>query len=254
MKRILMLFLLLVPLVVQGDAYSVFQLIPVNTKATITTESFIYEDFYYSRNPEVSGDHIVFTKLKNRLDKERPITITIALFDSEKKNIGTIHYCSKKEGYEQEITKIKSQEAITYTFTVFKKYVTEEKKTNDVMYISVLGENNKCKTSGTLDYVGKTIGEIKEINANHPLDKFTSNYLYIGLGLFGLFLLFVFGRLILGPIRNRKQIMLEQQKKEVEEPKKEEVIEELPPKVEKEPEPPKPEVKEEEPSDLRKLY
>ena len=94
MKKILLLVLLtllLSPINSNAANYNLNELIPNNTETTIVTDNFSYKDFYYNNGA------ITFKGIKNLTNEEKPLSFSIALFNAEKKNIGTIYYCSKYE-------------------------------------------------------------------------------------------------------------------------------------------------------------
>ena len=101
MKRIIMFITILVITLVSQNVYAanynIKELIPVNAHTTIGTNNFRYIDFYYNDNEmEADGlknNFIIFSKIKNVSDEKRAVTVSIGLFDKDKKNIGTINYC-----------------------------------------------------------------------------------------------------------------------------------------------------------------
>lgn len=164
---------------VKADNYKMKELIPIDTETTIVTNRFSYKKFYYNtKKKEEKKNAIVFTGIKNLTDEERPITISIALFNAEKKNIGTINYCTKEIKYN---LAGKTEEKTVIEVT--KEYLAPNSKADDVKFISVLSENLTCRTTGSQDFVGETIEEIK-IGKNTELDsktEFTINiYLIVG--------------------------------------------------------------------------
>lgn len=183
-KKIFNLMLLVVTLLqftipVKADNYKIKELIPVDIKNTIVTNRFSYKNFYYNtKNNEEKKNAIVFTGIKNLTEEERPITISIALFNAEKKNIGTINYCTKEKEYN-----LAGKTEEKYVIEVTKEYLAPNSKASDVKFISVLSENETCRTTGSQDFVGETIEEIK-IGKNTEIDsktEFTINiYLIVG--------------------------------------------------------------------------
>ena len=98
MKRIIMFITILVITLVSQNVYAtnynIKELIPVNAHTTIGTNNFRYIDFYYNDNEmEADGlknNFIIFSKIKNVSDEKRAVTVSIGLFDKDKKNIGSL--------------------------------------------------------------------------------------------------------------------------------------------------------------------
>lgn len=166
--QILLGIILLNGINVYAANYNMKELIPVDTKTTIVSKNFSYKKFYYAKNTNLdekdgNTNYIIFTGIKNISNNDLPISISIALFDQNKKNIGTINYCSKDNV-------LSSKEERTYSIKVENDYLQEEKSSNDVKYISVLSDNKNCTTGGSKDFIGKTINEIGQIK-NTELDS-----------------------------------------------------------------------------------
>ena len=150
MKNIIkiVLFLIIISITRTNAAnYSIRELIPVNIETTIVTDNFSYKSLYYN------NDYVVFKGIKNLSDKDLPISITIGLFDKNKKNIGTIHYCQEDEV-------LKSKEEKSHAIPVDNTSVSNEKSTDDIHYIAVLDENIHCRKGGEDDFIGQKIEEI----------------------------------------------------------------------------------------------
>lgn len=170
MKKILFSLLLIftcgVILNVNAANYEIRELIPINIKTTIVTDNFSYKSFYFNHNEDSStanNNYIVFSGIKNLSDGDLPISISIGLFGEDKKNIGTINYCSSSS---ESSNILKSKEEVTYSIEVSDKYLAEDKTVDDIKYIAVLSENSNCRTTGSLDYVGETVEEIGQFKNN----------------------------------------------------------------------------------------
>lgn len=157
---------------VKAANYQIRELIPVNTETTIVTNNFSYKSFYYS-NQGNDKNAIIFKSIKNLSDKEKPISISVGLFDKDRKNIGTVNYCSSKTD-KSEATKatLAGKTEASYSIEVSRKYLGKNKSLNDIKYISVLSDNINCRTSGSKDYLNQTIEEIG-IPKNTTLDSKT---------------------------------------------------------------------------------
>ena len=172
MKRIIMFITILVITLVSQNVYAanynIKELIPVNAHTTIGTNNFRYIDFYYNDNEmEADGlrnNFIIFSKIKNVSDKKKAVTVSIGLFDKDKKNIGTINYCSSKDKTSVVAgTELNPDEEKSYVIEVNKKYLADKKTVKDIEYISILNDNPNCTTGSSLDFVGQTVDEIGQI-------------------------------------------------------------------------------------------
>ena len=162
-KVFLILTLLLLTTPVHAANYEIKELIPIKTKTTIVTKIFSYKDFYYENNK------IIFGGIKNLSEESKPISISIGLFNKNKKNIGIINYCDYT---------IKSKEKITFEIDVTKDYLGDNYNLNDIKYISVLSDNKNCRTEGATEFIGQTIKEIGQ-SKNNELDSKTKLMLII---------------------------------------------------------------------------
>ena len=186
MKKILFGLLMLIGfsiLQVNAANYELSELIPVNTETTIVTNNFSYKDFYYNDNEleadALQNNFIIFKGIKNLTDEEKPVTISIGIFDKDKKNIGIINYCSTKDKTSiMANTILKSKEEKSYVIEVNKKSLADGKTVKDIKYISILSDNINCNTGGTLDSVGRTVEEIG-MPKNRTIDKQTQLLLTI---------------------------------------------------------------------------
>lgn len=172
MKRIILFITILVITLVSQNVYAanynIKELIPVNKHTTIGTNNFRYIDFYYNDNEmEADGlknNFIIFSKIKNVSDEKKAVTVSIGLFDKDKKNIGTINYCSTKDKTSVVAgTELNPDEEKSYVIEVNKKYLADKKTVKDIEYISILSDNPNCTTGSSLDFVGQTVDEIGQI-------------------------------------------------------------------------------------------
>ena len=147
-KLLGIILLLLCSLNVNAANYELKELIPKKIETTIVTKHFSYRSFYYD-----GEGYINFKSIKNISDEELPISITIALFGKDKKNVGTIFYCSSEN-------KLVAKEEKSFSIPVSKAYLEKGKNVKDIQYISVLDENINCRTEGSDYYIGQTVEEI----------------------------------------------------------------------------------------------
>ena len=102
MKKIFLILLLFVSFMnVEAKDYEVMELIPIDEKASVTTNLFFYDNFYYDSSEEqasyLNTNTIRFDKVKNLDSKDRDISVAIGFFNSNKDNIGIHNYCSSKD-------------------------------------------------------------------------------------------------------------------------------------------------------------
>lgn len=184
LKKILILIAVLAIIPVQAANYELKELIPVDIETTIVTNNFSYKDFYYNKNNSAKAekDYINFKEIKNLTKEEKPISITVAFFNKDKKNIGTMNYCSEK--------KLNAQESTSYSIEITKNYLGKEYSSDDIKYISVLSDNKNCRTTGSEEFIGQTVKEIG-MTKNTGLDSHAQLMVNI-FGILGIALLALF--------------------------------------------------------------
>lgn len=198
MKKIFYLIILLIGIStvnVNAANYELNELIPVDTHTTIVTNNFSYKDFYYNNNEleakTLHNNFIIFGAIKNLTDKELPVSISVALFDGNKKNLSVINYCSAQDKTSiMAGTRLKAKEEKAYTIEVAKRHLPDKKTVEDIKYIAVLSDNINCNSSISLDYVGYTIKDVK-MGKNNNLDKDTQLLIKI-VSVIGVVLLLLF--------------------------------------------------------------
>ena len=153
---------------VKALEYEPMTLIPVDTVATVKTDSFEYNDFRYNSD----SSNITFSSIKNISNKKIYVSISVLLFDEGKKNIGFISYCTKND-YDTDYNylKISKNEAIPFNILVRKTYLKDKKNISDIQYISVMDDNKYCKKGGYTKYEGLTIDQISEGMVNSELKE-----------------------------------------------------------------------------------
>ncbi len=192
MKKYLLFIIILLGIVIPVHAanYEMKELIPENTKTTIRGEHLLYKEFFYQ-----SGI-VRFQTIKNNSNDPLKLTVSIGLFDSSKKNIGTINYC----GGETELSSKEGKDNIS--IEVKNSYLAPKKSLKDVKYIALLGENTSCRTDGSTEFLGQTVEQIGMMKNN----TLTSNEMlvvnimkWIGIVLF---VIFIYKFLFTGAYRN----------------------------------------------------
>lgn len=154
MKRIIPLIILLITvffLPVKAANYTMKELIPNNIETTIRGESLLYKNIKYDNGV------IYISNIKNLSNSERNITITVALFNEKKENIGTIFLCDSE-------TLLPETEKKDYKIEITTNIISEENTPQDIKYISVLSENTLCEKYSSSIYVGQTIEEIGKLD------------------------------------------------------------------------------------------
>lgn len=190
MKKVLFGIILFMTVITVGAAnYELKELIPVGVKTTILTKNFSYREFFYNKN----NNTIEFKSIKNISTEDRPITISVGLFDENQRNIGIFNYCTKSgelESVSDEIIKSKAEKH--FKIEIPKGYLYKENSHKDIKYISVLSDNSSCTHGTSFDYVGKKIEDIGVIkNSEISSDTEIMIKILVGLGIF-LVILFLY--------------------------------------------------------------
>ena len=159
MKKILFIIFfifVLFPVYVYADNYNEKELIPIEVSTTIKTDNFIYKNMIYK------DGKIDFEYIKNKSVNEIPVSISVALFDKNKKNMGMVNYCDENKilAYKESINNI--------TLDVSNFSIALDKNVSDIKYIALWNDNITCKKSDSSEYIGQKIeemGVIKEDNS-----------------------------------------------------------------------------------------
>ena len=170
MKRLLKTFIFLLTILIINNVYAanyeLRELIPIDIETTIVTDHFSYQSFHYQSKDENDitnkSHYLFFDNIKNISDKDLPVSISVALFDRERKNIGTINYCTSEKIENQEHPQIlKSKEEMPFIIEITDEFLGKGKTLDDVKYISILSENINCRhKTGKDEYLGQTVEEI----------------------------------------------------------------------------------------------
>ena len=173
MKKFL-LFVLFVPLFwmmpVKAAHYEVRELIPSDVVTTVVTQRFSYKDLMYT------DGKVQFAGIKNLTYDERPVSISIGVFNKNKKNIGTVNFCSADT--------LSSKEERAYVIRIGEEYLGESNTVDEIKYIAVLSDNEGCRTTGSTENLGQTVEEIG-MAKNTQIDTKTSLLLNVLLVLGG---------------------------------------------------------------------
>ena len=176
MKKIFIPFIvcsmvLFLPLFTLAEEYAKNVLIPIDTVATVNTGKFQYQDFVYSSQIDENGNSLIsFGSIHNNTISKSSVSVNMLLFDSDKKNIGFLTYCSAKDissnyaGF-----KLSGNQSHDFSILVTPKYFVNGKSTKDVSYIAVMDENKYCQIGGYDNYQGLTIEEITKVD--NPIKK-----------------------------------------------------------------------------------
>ena len=156
MKKILLFILLFMGMItpVYAANFNMKELIPEKIKTTIRGEHILYKDFFYEEGM------IHFASIKNNAEEQEKISISIGLFDKNKKNIGTINYCDENR------VLAPKQEVKDFAIEVKKSHLEKTKSYKDIKYIAVLSENINCRTGGSQDFIGQTVEKIGQAKNN----------------------------------------------------------------------------------------
>lgn len=185
MKKLLkILFILLICVsfkTVYAENYKIKELIPYKTDTTIHTDNFSYKEIYFDK----VGVH--FNGIKNLTNEKLPISISIGLFNSKGKNIGTINYCNDS---------LSGKEEMNYIIKFEDKYLGKDVKISDIKYMSVLGDNITCKTKGSRDYIGQSVDKMGIRHKSLFEDTNTQLFLAVLTILGGAFIVLIIYKLI----------------------------------------------------------
>lgn len=163
MKKIIFLFILFfLPIMVYAEEYSVKTMLPIDTKVSVKTEKFDYNNFVYNTAVDIDGNSLItFESIKNNTISKIPISINVLLFGEDSRNIGYVTYCTDKDldsnysGY-----KIKGYDSVPFSIKVVSKYFAKGKSAKDVRFVSIYDENKYCQIGGYDKYAGLTLDEI----------------------------------------------------------------------------------------------
>lgn len=155
---VIFFLIMFLSLPVHAANYEFEELIPEGVTTTIRGDTLLYQNISYQ-------DGIVsIKKIKNNSKESAKVTISIGLFDEDKKNVGTINYCTSDE------TLASKEEKENFTIEVT-SYLGDGKHAKDISYFAVLSENTSCRKSGSKDFIGQTISQMKQGKNNQLTDS-----------------------------------------------------------------------------------
>lgn len=207
------IMMVLLPLNVFAEEYKEKTLIPVDTTATVKTEKFDYNDFVYSSQVDAKGNSMItFGSIKNNNLTSTFVSINLLLFDSNKKNIGLVAYCTDKDINSSYYDfKLLGEQSAPFSIKVVSKYFVDGKTAKDVKYVAVLDYNPYCHIGGYDKYKGLTIDEIVNGISKKKTSELQKIFIYIQehnyqgyiiYGLVGIVVLIVYG-MILNSLHNK---------------------------------------------------
>lgn len=147
---------------VNAEDYQKGELIPVNTFATVKTDIFTYQNFMYKVDNNNSKASVSFESILNNTNEKQLVRINLLLFDSNKKNIGFITYCSSKD-FSSDYTDftISSSSSSPFSIDVSNRYMVDNNP-NNVKFIAVYDDNRYCHIGGYDKYAGMSIEDIMQ--------------------------------------------------------------------------------------------
>ncbi len=178
MRKIAILFISLFLMVVPVKALNevnIDVLLPVNTSNNAVAETFSYDGVYYNTSLDGSGrSTISIGTVRNLTDKKMPLSISIGLFDKDKKNIGVVNYCSTHDmGTDYTYKELRKNETSPLSIKVkTDEHIADKKKIEDVAYFAIFDDNKYCKVGGKDNYVGLTIEQITGGEVANKVEKF----------------------------------------------------------------------------------
>ena len=139
---------------VNAANYEMKELIPKDIKTTIKGNNLLYKDIEYKKGKIVIGE------LKNLSDEKKSITISIGIFNSKKRNIGIINYCSTEDALEPKAS------SMNYQISIDEEVLGDDYTIGDIKYYAVLSENSNCRLGGAKEFEGKRIKDVNAFEAN----------------------------------------------------------------------------------------
>lgn len=211
MKKLVKIFIILMILAitptVYAENYGVRKLIPINTKVTVYTDNFMYDEISCDQNV------INFGRIKNLRDIDMPISISVGLFDETDTNIGNVNYCEDL---------IEAKKSLSYSIRIKDAYLGEGKSNSQIKYITVLSDNSICHTTGNRVDVGRNIEELGvTYKEKYMIDKKTAVVIFAIVAiifLFGILYKSVFNKLSIDISSNKvkKESIIKKKKDDIE--------------------------------------
>ena len=188
MKKLILIVItiLMTALPVNAANYDLYELIPINKTTTLGTDNLRYIGLSYNEKE----NKIVFEKIKNVSDSDKAITFSIALFSKDKKNIGTVNYCTSNMKKNSEGRVLKPNETTPYEVEVTKEYLGDDYNLKDIKFIAVISDNKNCLTNNKDIYLGQEVDEIG-LPKNNTLSDDSELFIKI-ISIVGGVLLFIF--------------------------------------------------------------
>lgn len=138
----------IITLPVHAANYEVKELIPVDVTTSVKGQIYLYKGI------SCKDGIIQIQSIRNNSYEAKPLSVSIALFGEDKKNIGIIHYCEKE-------TKIATKETKKdFLLDIKGSYLASGKTYKDIKYYSVIGENTTCRNDGSQEFIGSTVEQI----------------------------------------------------------------------------------------------
>lgn len=178
--KLLFLFIVLFFFIINVEAldYSTKKLINIDDEATVNTDTFSYDTISYVNDNNNSYFNI--KSVVNNTDISRYISINILLFNSNKKNIGFVTYCSEYD-YSNSVysqKKLKSSEVTDLKIKMLDKYFVDGYSSKDIAYYSILDENSYCHIGGYDKYKELTLEQIIDGKVNVEKTNVIQELLY----------------------------------------------------------------------------
>lgn len=140
------------------------ELIPADEVSTVILEDYAYMNFTYINEVEKQTYGVLkFELVKNKRKEKQPLAIDILLFDENKINIGRVAYCTTKDlAGEYAQVQVNSGGGSPLTVFVDDTYFVSGHTKDEIAYLAVLDDNDKCYVGNYNKYGGLTIEEIAQ--------------------------------------------------------------------------------------------
>ena len=191
---------------VYDNAHEKLELLPADQVSTVDLEDYLYRNFTYINEVDKQTYGVLkYEFVQNKRKDKQPLAVDVLLFDENKINIGFVAYCTTKD-LAGEFAQVQVNGGGGSPLTVFvdSSYFVKGHTKEEIAYIAVLDDNDKCYVGNNNKYAGLTIEEIAagkvspDWNENDFINTFSfilnvGIYTFIGILLLimGLYALFV---------------------------------------------------------------
>lgn len=150
-KVFIIIFILFGVINVNAEDYKPLELIPINEEANLCTETFSYDNFLYDASyvqNNSSNSHVIrFKNIQNLDTSKHNVSVSIGLFDDDKRNLGVFNVCND--------TILDHNEGTNLEVVIDNDLLQTDDKVDSIKYFSIMGDNLSCKKTMDFDYYGR---------------------------------------------------------------------------------------------------